>query len=605
MSNSLDNTNRQSWPSLPSDKPGSDCERTTDGQVSSSSVSGPGSSASSRSLVGTSFGDYELLEEAARGGMGVVYKARQVSLQRVVALKMILEGQLASEDSVRRFYQEARSAAALDHPNIVPIYEIGQCDGRHFFTMAFIEGRTLTSRVRTQGVPSPAEAAALMLGIADAVAYAHRQGVIHRDLKPDNVLLDQEGRPRVTDFGLAKSMSSEAGLTSAGQIMGTPAYMAPEQAWGKVHLMGPATDVYALGGILYFLLTGRPPFDGESTMEVLTQVTDRRPTPPREWNPNVTADLEAICLQCLEKDPANRYSSAGDLVSALRVCCGLTPTPLAVGPFSSPSVHPQQTTPVGHDTPRAVGPFSTPSELIPTFFDVPASLLSLPDTMIAPAAAPPPAPPAPPRRRRGVLAALVVLAVALVGGGTFLAKHFLQSTGQDSRPQTVQPAMFVEPTCHDFEIKVEMIGAVPGENGVPQLMAGRPVKFRIQVRRDAYVGLWNIAPDGKIVQFFPNKDDQNNFVRAGEERVVPNEKYTIDAELSDGMERIWAMASTKPWDVIVGEEEGPFAVVAEQQQKLETTLRGLRLKSKTENAPSVSETAMHYKVVPAKPSGGR
>jgi serine/threonine protein kinase len=574
MSSSLDKTNPQSWASVPSDRPGSNSEVTTDGQMGQpSGASCPVTLASLPNLAGARFGDYELLEEVARGGMGVVYKARQETLCRTVALKMILEGQLASEDSVRRFYQEARSAAALDHPCIVPIYEIGQCEGRHFFTMAFIEGTTLTRRVRTHGVPAAAEAAALMLGIVDAVAYAHRRGVIHRDLKPDNVLIDQEGRPRVTDFGLAKSMTNEAGLTSAGQIMGTPAYMAPEQAWGKVHLMGPATDIYALGGILYFLLTGRPPFDGESTMEVLTQVTNRMPTAPRQFVPRVASDLEAICMKCLEKEPANRYSSAEDMAAALRNC----------GDLSTDAPTRQE--------------LAVPSGLIPTSFEVPTPSMSVQDTLQAHAEAPPPAPP---RRRGAALAALVVLAVALVAGGALLAwQHF-----RSNDPAKAQ-AVFVEPKRHDFEVKLEIPDSVAGDKGERRLVEKKPVKFSIQVERDAYVGLWNIYPDGKIVQFFPNKFEEDNFVRAGKPRIIPGGKYKIEAELSEGMERIWVMASTTPWDVAAGEEKGPYKLfqTLDQQKDLESKVRGFLLKPANDDGPQISETALKYQVV--KETGGR
>jgi tRNA A-37 threonylcarbamoyl transferase component Bud32/tetratricopeptide (TPR) repeat protein len=262
------------------------------------------------------FGDYELLEEIARGGMGVVYRARQRRLNRIVAVKMILAGQLASEEEVRRFYTEAEAAARLDHAGIVPIYEVNCLDGQHYFSMGYVDGSSLAARVAA-GPVSAREAAELVKRIAEAVHYAHEHGVIHRDLKPQNILLTSDGQPKVTDFGLAKNAGGDSNLTASGQVLGTPSYMAPEQAAGKMSEVGPRSDIYSLGAILYFLLTGRPPFQGATVLETLSQVQSQELVPPSRWKQKLHRDLETICLKALSKSPAQRYATAAELASDL------------------------------------------------------------------------------------------------------------------------------------------------------------------------------------------------------------------------------------------------------------------------------------------------
>ena len=261
------------------------------------------------------FGDYELLDEIARGGMGVVYRARQVSLNRVVALKMILSGQFASDSDVRRFYQEAESAANLDHSGIVPIYDIGEHDGRHFFSMKFIEGGSLADAL-PELRKKPKKMVKLIADVARAVHHAHQRGILHRDLKPANILLDDAGNPLVSDLGLAKQIQSDSNITNTGAVVGTPAYMPPEQAAAKKEIT-TAADIYSIGAVLYEALTERPPHKADSPMQTLMLVMDGDVTPPREIDRSIHRNLELICMKCLESDPNMRYSSAAALAEDL------------------------------------------------------------------------------------------------------------------------------------------------------------------------------------------------------------------------------------------------------------------------------------------------
>jgi eukaryotic-like serine/threonine-protein kinase len=264
-------------------------------------------------------GDYELLEEVGRGGQGVVFRARQKSLNRMVALKVIGLGQWATKAHLKRFRLEAEAAASLDHPCIVPIYEVGERDGQCYFSMKFVEGGQLDEVVKHTPL-SIRQAVELIAKVARTVHYAHQHGILHRDIKPGNILLDANGAPHLTDFGLARLVESESTVTRTLEVLGTPSYMAPEQAAGNNPTtagLTSATDVYGLGAVLYQLLTGHPPFAGGTTYETIKLLLETEPRPLRLWNSKVDRDLSTICLKCLEKDPQRRYSSAFALAEDL------------------------------------------------------------------------------------------------------------------------------------------------------------------------------------------------------------------------------------------------------------------------------------------------
>src|SRR6476646_10304248 len=264
----------------------------------------PDRSASAAELLGE-LGDYELLEEVGRGGQGVVFRARQKSLNRIVALKVISLGQWASKAHLRRFRLEAEAAAKLEHPGIVPVHEVGERDGSCYFSMKFVEGGQLDEVARREPMPIR-RAAELIAKVARTVHYAHEHGILHRDIKPGNILLDAKGEPHLTDFGLARLVESESSVTHTLDVLGTPSYMAPEQALGNNAQVTGATDVYGLGAVLYQLLTGQPPFAGGTTYETIKLLLDTEPRQPRLLNPKIDRDLSTICLKCLEKDPKRR-----------------------------------------------------------------------------------------------------------------------------------------------------------------------------------------------------------------------------------------------------------------------------------------------------------
>jgi len=284
-------------------------------RVGQTVVGSPGGAAPAPPEPIEPFGDYERIEPAGQGGMGVVYKAWHRGLHRFEAVKMVRAGQLAGPNDLARFRFEAEAAAGLDHPNIVPVYGVGEHNGRPYLALKWIDGGSLTAHLAAFQ-PTPEDVARLLAQVARAVHFAHQRGILHRDLKPDNILVDSHGQPHVSDFGLAKKLDAEGTLAQSGALVGTLNYMAPEQGRGEKNLT-TAADVYGLGAVLYECLTGRPPFDGASLAEVVRKLTTEPPAAPRAVNPDVPRDLEAICLKCLEKDPKNRYPGADELAEDL------------------------------------------------------------------------------------------------------------------------------------------------------------------------------------------------------------------------------------------------------------------------------------------------
>lgn len=278
-------------------------------------------------------GQYMLQEEIGRGGMGIVYRALRKSDKRIVAIKMILAGNFASEAERQRFNAEAQAAAQLDHLNIVPIYEIGQHGGMPFYCMEYVEGQTLSQRLTSGPLPTR-RASAMLQKVCDAIQYAHNQGVLHRDIKPSNILIDEDGEPFLVDFGLAKQTSNQDSLTKSGAVLGTPSYMSPEQAAGARTQVDASTDIYALGAVLYHMITGRPPFVGATPVDTLLMVIEQDPVNPRVLNPRIHRDLEGIVLSCLQKPKDLRYSTPKDLRDDLIAFQNGTPVSAREGRFA-------------------------------------------------------------------------------------------------------------------------------------------------------------------------------------------------------------------------------------------------------------------------------
>ena len=530
------------------------------------------------------FGRYELLGEVARGGMGVVYRARQQGLDRLVALKMVLGVGSADDLAGQRFLQEARTAAALDHPNVVPIYDTGEVDGRLYFTMALVDGPNLRAYVRDRGKLAVGEAVALFTQIVAGVAHAHRAGIIHRDLKPANVLMDPDGRPRVTDFGLAKRHAGSSELTNTGQVVGTPAYMSPEQA-RESRDAGPAADVYSLGAILFFLLAGRPPFEGDNVSDLLIKLVTERPPSPVAFNPDVPPDVEHVCLRCLEKDPADRFPDAVALFDMVALLAEKYTTSSA--------------------TNLALPPGSrSRSVLTPTSLSV-----VVPGTAERSAIADRPPP------KRSLQAGLIAAAVVLGGLTVFLATR---GKNPEAEPEVAAaaPAPATElaatdpaippPARADFGLSVQLVAAAAQKDaaGVIRMTAGVPMRLHLKADRDCRAAVWVIDPAGEATRIFPNDNEPDDRLVAGRERVVPgNDAYVLDATLTagDGAERLRVLATTGDLPAYpVGAKAGRFTVVSSETDRaqLASTLRGVAVKrvNPADPASAVAEAELRFRV---------
>ena len=558
------------------------------------------------------FGRYELLGEVARGGMGVVYKARQHGLERLVALKMIL-GTGPKDEAAQRFLQEARAAAALDHPNVVPIYDIGENAGRPYFTMALIDGPNLRGYADAHGVLPIPVVVSLFAQVVAGVAHAHAAGIIHRDLKPANVLIDKDGRPRVTDFGLAKRASADSHLTVTGQVVGTPSYMAPEQARDSKDV-GPPADVYALGAILYFLLTGRPPFVGDSFTDLLIKVVTDTPAPPRELRPDVPAELEALCLRCLSKAPAERFADAQVLADALvpitdqyvPSSSGFSPSLARIG-LSRASLPSTGTAPDLSAPSAASGPALTNS--------ITAALPQLPS----------PARPEPVRSRRPLAIGLAAVAVVLVGAIGFLATRGDKKpdgTAKQEPPPAVTPApapvtpaptptpvandgdkfVWPAPAHADFGLKFELavVGKTPGADGVIPVAAGTPLLLHLTAEKDCRVAVWVIEPTGDFLQLLPNEHESDDRLKAGQKRVVGTATSALIASVTAGdYDRVFVRAVTGDAPTYpAGVKMNQYSVYTTpaDRERLLSAVRGVVIKKAGAGGPAaMSEAELRFR----------
>ena len=434
------------------------------------------------------------------------------------------------------------------------------------------------------------------------MAYAHDRGVVHRDLKPENVLLDAKLRPRVTDFGLAKQVGGDSGMTATGQIMGTPAYMAPEQARG-VKDVGPPADIYALGGVLYFLLTGRPPFVGEGLTDLLIKVATEQPDPPTAVNPDVPAALEEVCLRCLCKSPEQRYGSAAELHAALlRLNLGSASQISLPSPVEGPGGAASNT------SVRTPASWAAPSAFAGT------ATSERPGSRPAPAAIATPAGPAE-KGWSGMWVGLALAAAAVGGVGAYLATRGPAATDDKTKvaagngnkgepgdagadkPKAGPPRdlEWPAPKRVDFPVEFEIVGAARGVDGVVRIPDGVPQQIRIKADKDAYFAVWSLNEDGSVMQIFPNDKRADNELKAGRERLLPEaaDDYKFRVAGDGALERLRVMVSTDPLDLVKAEKNGPFELFIREADKLK--LRSFVVESKSRN---VTEAEVKFRVVP-------
>ncbi|QEL14582.1 serine/threonine-protein kinase [Limnoglobus roseus] len=526
------------------------------------------------------FGPYELIQEIARGGMGVVFKAKQKGLDRIVALKMIL-GLQEYGNNAQRFKEEARAIAALDHPNVVPIFDIGEIGGRMYFTMPFISGPSLKAMVEKTGLPPIPRAMSLFIQITAGMAQAHRQGIMHRDLKPANVLVDSDGRPRVADFGLAKRAgdSERINITGTGQLMGTPAYMSPEQARDSKDVT-PSTDVYSLGAILYFLLTGRAPFVGDTIPDLLIQVVSATPQAPKEVNPAVPDDVSALCMKCLAKLPGDRFPDAIALSDAMAPLAdrylsrsGVQVTPLSSSLLDSVSVGGATTLP--STSPDLPAPPQQPSK--PAWLWLALPLLLLIGGAAAVAFWP---------RGEGKKSDQPIAGVTDPNAKPADPKpDVLPPPGGDPQPKVaavVDDRTWPEPKA-DFRLTVDMVAnAKKDAAGVVRLKNGSLLELNLKPEVDCWVYVFVVEQDDAAILLFPNKYENDNRLRGGITRVIPSEpNYGLQATPTEGpgVERVRVIASTvKLPDLPAGKVVGHFQQFADNVQKsnLSLAVRGIR-----------------------------
>jgi hypothetical protein len=510
---------------------------------------------------------------------------------------------------------EARAAASLNHPGIVPIFEVGSVGDKPYFTMAFIEGCSLSALLKTKGALPPARAAQIVQQVARAVAHAHHHSIVHRDLKPDNVLIDHQGNPRVTDFGLAKHLDSDANLTGTGEVLGTPSYMAPEQARGGTKSAGPPVDVYALGGLLYACLVGRAPFTGNTTIDVILKVTLEPPVAPRTVNPEIPPELDAVCMRCLAKEPGDRYPTAEALAADLGVWLDQAGAG-GTGTMSGIRLAPAGSVGLPSSAGQATSVIA-PSRTMP--------LPELPTPTLLPGLAAPSvvAAPAPRRRALGVLVAAAALVGLVLATGVWALLGGLRSDQGGGPPRSSEqehggvvpsgPAMpgntgseadaaLDQPIRNDFGLKVELVGSEESPSGLRSLTDQQKPVFRITSERDAYVYIWNRDPKGVTTQLFPNDEEHDGRIFAGKPRTIPgpDRDNPFITTVSTGDERLYVIASNKPWDGPKGQHIGPFEVFESDTEKARWKEArrgiGLRPKQTQQEAPSVSEAILRYRI---------